>query len=255
MTKFISWNVNGLRAVCKKGFKEIFEQLDADYFCLQETKLSPGVFNLEFPGYESFWNYAERKGYSGTAIFARRKPLDVSYGMGIEEHDREGRVITLEAEEFFLVNVYTPNSQMGLARLAYRQEWDRAFMEYVTALDRKKPVIICGDFNVAISDLDLSEPAKDRGLAGSTDEERDTFSQLLGSGFVDTFRHFNPDAEGQYSWWSYMRQSRQRNRGWRVDYFLLSRKLLPALKEAKILRDITGSDHCPVEIALDLKGQ
>ena len=251
MLKLISWNVNGLRAVCKKGFKEIFEDLDADYFCLQETKLSPGVFSLDFPGYESFWNYAERKGYSGTAVFARQKPLNVSYGLGIEEHDREGRVITLETERFYLVNVYTPNSRMGLVRLDYRQAWDKAFIDYINALDSKKPVVVCGDFNVAISDLDLTDPAKERGLAGSTNEERDMFAQLLDSGFVDTFRHFYPDQEKSYTWWSYMMRSRQRNRGWRVDYFLVSKHLLPNLKEAHILRDIEGSDHCPIEIILD----
>lgn len=251
MLKLVSWNVNGLRAVCKKGFKKIFEELDADYFCLQETKLSPGVFDLEFPGYESFWNYAERKGYSGTAIFARRKPLSVSYGMGIEEHDREGRIITLETEDFYLVNVYTPNSQIGLARLDYRKTWDKAFIDFVTALDRKKPVILCGDFNVAISDLDLTDPEKERGIAGSTDQERDTFSQLLGSGFIDSFRHFYPDQEKAYTWWSYMMKSRLRNRGWRIDYFLLSKRLIPRLRDSLILRDIMGSDHCPVEIILD----
>lgn len=248
--KLISWNVNGLRAVCKKGFAEIFESLGADYFSLQETKLSPGVFDLEFPGYQSFWNYAERKGYSGTAIFARRQPLDVTYGMGIGEHDREGRIITLETEDFYLVNVYTPNSQTGLARLEYRQTWDEAFIGYVTALDRRKPVIICGDFNVAISDLDLTDPAKERGMAGTTDEERDMFSRLLDSGFVDTFRHFYPEQENAYTWWSYMMRSRQRNRGWRIDYFLLSRRLLPSLRDARILSDVMGSDHCPVEITL-----
>lgn len=249
--RFISWNVNGLRAVCKKGFKEVFEEMNADYFCLQETKLSPGVFDLEFPGYESFWNYSEKKGYSGTAIFARRKPLNVTYGMGIEDHDREGRIITLEAEEFYLVDVYTPNSQLGLARLDYRKTWDEAFINYVKALDDKKPVIICGDLNVAISDLDLSDPDNERGLAGATDQERDMFSRLLDSGFVDTFRHIHPTEEKAYSWWSYMMRSRQRNLGWRIDYFLLSKKLLPSLQDARILRDIMGSDHCPVEIILD----
>lgn len=246
----ISWNVNGLRAVCKKGFGEIFQSLDADYFSLQETKLSPGVFSLEFPGYQSFWNYAERKGYSGTAIFARRAPLSVAYGMGVGEHDREGRVITLETEDFYLVNVYTPNSQQGLARLDYRQEWDRAFIGYVMMLDRKKPVIICGDFNVAISDLDLTDPVRERGMAGTTDEERGMFSQLLDSGFVDTFRHLYPDKEKAYTWWSYMMRSRQRNRGWRIDYFLLSRRLMPSLRDARILSDVMGSDHCPIEITL-----
>lgn len=252
MLKFISWNVNGLRAVCRKGFEDIFKELDADYFCLQETKLSPGVFSLEFPGYESYWNFAERKGYSGTAIFTRQPPLGVTYGMGVEEHDREGRIITLEAEYFYLVNVYTPNSQTALARLAYRQAWDAAFLDYVTALDKVKPVVICGDFNVAISDLDLTDPAKDRGIAGATDEERDTFARLLGRGFVDTFRHFYPEQAKAYTWWSYMMRSRERNRGWRVDYFLLSARLLPELTSARILSDVMGSDHCPVGITLDL---
>lgn len=247
----ISWNVNGLRAVCKKGFKDIFEKLNADYFCLQETKLSPGVFELEIPGYESFWNYAERKGYSGTAIFARQKPLNVTYGMGIKEHDREGRIITLETVPFYLVNVYTPNSQFGLARLDYRQSWDEAFIEYIKTLNEKKPVIICGDFNVAISDLDLTDPSKERGLAGSTDQERNMFAKLLECGFVDTFRHFHPDMEKAYTWWSYMQRSRIRNRGWRVDYFLVSKDLLPSLKDAIIHRDVMGSDHCPIEIILD----
>ena len=251
MLKFISWNVNGLRAVCKKGFKDIFENFDADYFCLQETKLSPGVFDLEFPGYESFWNFAERKGYSGTAIFARHKPLNVTYGIGIEEHDREGRVITIETDNFYLVNVYTPNSQIGLARLDYRYTWDNAFINYVKILDAKKPVVICGDFNVAISDLDLTDPSTERGIAGTTDQERDMFTRLLDCGFADSFRYFYPDMEKAYTWWSYMMRSRQRNRGWRIDYFLVSKRLLSSLKDALIHREIMGSDHCPIEIILD----
>lgn len=253
--KLISWNVNGLRAVNKNGFAEIFESLDADYVCLQETKLSPGVFSLEFPGYESFWNYAERKGYSGTAIFTRHKPLNVNYGIGIEGHDREGRVITFETEIFYLVNVYTPNSQLGLKRLDYRRTWDRAFTDYVSALNTAKPVIICGDFNVAITDLDLTDAAKERGRAGATDQEREMFTQLLNCGFIDSFRYLHPDMEKAYTWWSYMRQSRLRNRGWRVDYFLVSRSLLPSLKDAAILSEFMGSDHCPIEITLDLKNQ
>ncbi len=248
--KFISWNVNGLRACVGKGFRESFAQLDADFFCLQETKMQAGQLDIAFEGYESYWNYAEKKGYSGTAIFARRKPLSVSYGMGMEEHDSEGRVITFEDEAFFLVNVYTPNSQDGLLRLDYRMTWDDAFRNYLLELCRRKPVIVCGDMNVAHNEIDLKNPKTNRRNAGFTDEERAKFSQLLESGFVDTFRFMNPEIEGAYSWWSYRFHAREKNAGWRIDYFLISDGLRDKLLGTSIHSEIFGSDHCPVELDL-----
>ena len=248
--RFISWNVNGLRACCEKGFRESFRALDADFFCLQETKMQAGQLNLEFDGYRSYWNYAEKKGYSGTAIFTRHEPLSVSYGMGIEEHDHEGRVITLEMPDFYLVNVYTPNSQDELARLGYRMRWDDDFRSYLLGLEKSKPVAVCGDMNVAHKEIDLKNPATNRRNAGFTDEERGKFSELLDSGFTDTFRYFYPDAEGVYSWWSYRFRSRERNTGWRIDYFLVSEGLKDRLAGASIHNGILGSDHCPVEMDL-----
>lgn len=223
--KLISWNVNGLRACEGKGFSDIFKQLDADFFCLQETKMQEGQLDLKFDGYESYWNYAEKKGYSGTAIFTKHKPLSVSYGLGIEEHDHEGRVITLEMENFYMITVYTPNSQDGLKRLDYRMKWEDDFREYLMRLDKVKPVIVCGDMNVAHKEIDLKNPKTNRKNAGFTDEERDKFSQLLASGFTDTFRYFYPDKEGIYSWWSYRFKSREKNAGWRIDYFVVSNRL------------------------------
>ncbi len=252
MTKLISWNVNGLRACCDKGFREVFTALDADCFCLQETKMQAGQLDLKFDGYESYWNYAEKKGYSGTAIFTRIKPLNVSYGLGIEEHDHEGRVITLEFPEFFLITVYTPNSQDGLRRLDYRMNWEEDFRAYLQKLDSQKPVIVCGDLNVAHQEIDLKNPKTNRKNAGFTDEERQQFSTLLEVGFVDTFRHFYPNLTDAYSWWSYRFQARQKNAGWRIDYFLTSARLSPLLSGAKIHNDIYGSDHCPVELRLNL---
>lgn len=248
--RFISWNVNGLRACCEKGFRESFRALDADFFCLQETKMQAGQLDLEFDGYRSYWNYAEKKGYSGTAIFSRHEPLSVSYGMGIEEHDHEGRVITLEMPDFYLVNVYTPNSQDELARLDYRMRWDDDFRSYLLGLEKSKPVAVCGDMNVAHKEIDLKNPATNRRNAGFTDEEREKFSELLDSGFTDTFRYFYPDAEGVYSWWSYRFRSRERNTGWRIDYFLVSEGLKDRLAGASIHNGILGSDHCPVEMDL-----
>ncbi len=250
--KFVSWNVNGLRAVCGKGFADIFTDFDADFFCLQEIKLSAGQLDLQFPGYEAFWNYAERKGYSGTAIFSRHKPLSVTYGMGIAEHDSEGRVITLEMPEFFLVTVYTPNSKDGLLRLDYRMEWEAAFREYLLSLDARKPVIVCGDMNVAHKEIDLKNPSTNRRSAGFTDEERACMTQLLDSGFTDSFRHLYPDLEGAYSWWSYRMRARERNAGWRIDYFLVSDRLADKINEARIHNNIFGSDHCPVEVEMNL---
>ena len=250
--KFVSWNVNGLRAVCGKGFADIFTDLDADFFCLQEIKLSAGQLDLQFPGYEAFWNDAERKGYSGTAIFSRHKPLSVTYGMGIAEHDSEGRVITLEMPEFFLVTVYTPNSKDGLLRLEYRMEWEVAFREYLLGLDARKPVIVCGDMNVAHKEIDLKNPSTNRRSAGFTDEERACMTQLLDSGFTDSFRHLYPDLEGAYSWWSYRMRARERNAGWRIDYFLVSDRLADKINEARIHNNIFGSDHCPVEVEMNL---
>ena len=250
--KFISWNVNGLRAVAGKGFKEIFEQLDADFFSLQETKMQEGQIDLEFPGYQSFWNYADKKGYSGTAVFTRHTPLNVTYGMGIDEHDHEGRIITLEMEQFYLVTVYTPNSQDGLRRLDYRMKWEDDFRAYLLKLDEKKPVIVCGDLNVAHEEIDLKNPKTNRKNAGFTDEERAKMTTLLDAGFTDTFRHFYPDMEGIYSWWSYRFKAREKNAGWRIDYYLTSKSLDPKLADAKIHTEIYGSDHCPVELILDI---
>lgn len=250
--KFISWNVNGLRACDGKGFREIFANLDADFFCLQETKMQPGQLDIAFDGYQSYWNSAEKKGYSGTAIFTRHEPLRVAYGLGIEEHDKEGRVITLEMDNFFLVTVYTPNSQDGLRRLDYRMEWDDAFRDYLKKLDAEKPVVVCGDMNVAHQEIDLKNPKTNRRNAGFTDEEREKFSCLLRDGFTDTFRFFYPDQTDIYSWWSYRFKAREKNTGWRIDYFLVSDRLQPQLTGAKILTDIYGSDHCPVEVEVDL---
>lgn len=250
--KLVSWNVNGLRACCEKGFREAFAQLDADVFCLQETKMQEGQLDLSFEGYESFWNYAEKKGYSGTAVFTRRKPLSVALGLGVEEHDREGRVITLEFDTFYLVTVYTPNSQDGLRRLDYRMRWDADFRKYLLSLDARKPVLACGDLNVAHREIDLKNPKSNRRNAGFTDEERGEFSALLDAGFIDTFRHFYPDAADKYSWWSYRFRAREKNAGWRIDYFLASARLRGQLRGAAIHADVYGSDHCPVEVTADL---
>ena len=248
--RLISWNVNGLRAVVGKNFREVFQSLDADFFCLQETKMQAGQLELEFPGYQSWWNYAEKKGYSGTAIFSKHHPLSVTYGIGIEEHDHEGRVITLEMESFFLVCVYTPNSQDGLRRLDYRMRWEDDFRAYLQKLDESKPVIVCGDMNVAHEEIDLKNPKTNRMNAGFTDEERRQMTTLLNAGFADTFRHLHPTQEGIYSWWSYRLHARETNVGWRIDSFLTSQRLLPQVSEANILTDIMGSDHCPVELVL-----
>ena len=249
--KYVSWNVNGLRAVVGKNFCEAFVQLDADFVCLQETKMQAGQLDLSFPGYTSYWNYAEKKGYSGTAVFTRQTPIAVTYGLGIEEHDHEGRVITLEMEDHYLVCVYTPNSQDGLRRLGYRMEWEDAFRSYLLALDQKKPVIVCGDMNVAHQEIDLKNPSTNHQNAGFTDEEREKMSTLLNSGFIDTFRHFYPDAINRYSWWSYRFHAREKNVGWRIDYFLVSERLASRLKSADIHDDIMGSDHCPVSLVLE----
>lgn len=249
--KLISWNVNGLRAVVGKNFCEDFRKLDADFFCLQETKLQEGQIDLEFEGYRSYWNYAEKKGYSGTAIFAKREPLSVFNGMGIEEHDREGRVITLEYPEFYLVCVYTPNSKDGLLRLDYRMEWEDAFRKYLSALAEKKPVTVCGDMNVAHKEIDLKNPSSNHHNAGFTDEERGKMTELLGAGFIDTFRYFYPDRTDIYSWWSYRFHARDNNAGWRIDYFLASESMKENLVSADIHTEIFGSDHCPVELVVD----
>lgn len=249
--KLISWNVNGLRACCDKGFRESFATLDADFFCLQETKMQEGQLDLSFEGYESYWNYAEKKGYSGTAIFTKHKPISVSYGIGIDEHDHEGRVITLEMDNFYLVTVYTPNSQDGLKRLNYRMTWEEDFRKYLLSLDKNKPVIVCGDLNVAHKEIDLKNPKTNRKNAGFTDEEREKFQILLDNGFVDTFRYFYPEQENIYSWWSYRFKAREKNAGWRIDYFLVSDRLKDKLSDAKIHTEIFGSDHCPVEVTLD----
>ena len=251
MTKFISWNVNGLRACEGKGFSDSFRQLDADFFCLQETKMQQGQLDLGFDGYESYWNYADKKGYSGTAIFTRRKPLSVAFGIGIDEHDHEGRVITLDMEGFYLVNVYTPNSQDGLRRLDYRMRWEDDFQAYLRRLDLDKPVIVCGDMNVAHEEIDLKNPKSNRRNAGFTDEERQKFTQLLASGFTDTFRLLHPE-QVTYSWWSYRFKAREKNAGWRIDYFVTSERLDGSVREANIHTEIYGSDHCPVELVLDI---
>lgn len=249
--RLISWNVNGLRACAAKGFAEAFRRLDADFFCLQETKMQEGQFDISFPGYKSFWNYAEKKGYSGTAIFTKHEPLSVTYGIGVDEHDHEGRVVTLETERFYVVTAYVPNSQEGLKRLDYRMAWDDAFRSYLQRLDSVKPVVVCGDFNVAHNEIDLKNPKTNRHNAGFTDEERSSFSRLIEAGFIDTFRHFYPEMTGIYSWWSYRFQARAKNAGWRIDYFLASSRLVPHLVDAKIHTDIYGSDHCPVELLID----
>lgn len=250
MMKFISWNVNGLRAVCGKGFTEIFKELDADFFCLQETKMQAGQLDLEFEGYMSYWNYADRKGYSGTAVFTKHQPVSVSYGIGVDEHDHEGRVITIEMPEFYLVCVYTPNSQEELARLDYRMRWEDDFRTYLTGLAAKKGVIVCGDLNVAHQEIDIKNPKTNRRNAGFTDEERGKMTELLSEGFIDTFRHLYPDAKDIYSWWSYRFRSRERNTGWRIDYFIVSDSLEERIREAKIHTEIYGSDHCPVELVI-----
>ena len=250
--KFISWNVNGLRACVQKGFLDFFNSIDADFFCIQESKLQAGQIDLDLPGYHQYWNYAEKKGYSGTAIFAKNEPLSVSYGIGIEEHDKEGRVITLEYDNFYLVTCYTPNSQNELKRLPYRMQWEDDFREYLKTLDAKKPVILCGDLNVAHNEIDLKNPKTNRKNAGFSDEERAKMTELLGSGFTDTFRYFYPDAEGIYSWWSYRFKAREKNAGWRIDYFITSKRINDKLKKAAIHTDVLGSDHCPVEVDIEL---
>ena len=250
--RFISWNVNGLRACDGKGFRDVFRSLDADFFCLQETKMQEGQLDISFDGYESYWNYAEKKGYSGTAIFTRHKPLGVTYGLGIDEHDHEGRVITLEYADFFVVTVYTPNSQDGLRRLDYRMTWDDAFRQHLVRLDAQKPVLVCGDMNVAHEEIDLKNPKSNRMNAGFTDQERAKFTTLLEAGFTDTWRRLNPDVRDVYSWWSYRFQARQKNAGWRIDYWLVSDRLFPQVADASIHTEILGSDHCPVEVDVQL---
>lgn len=247
--KFISWNVNGLRACEGKGFSDIFKELNADFFCLQETKMQAGQLDLQFDGYQSYWNYADKKGYSGTAIYTRQEPLNVIYGMGIDEHDHEGRIITLELEDFFLVTVYTPNSQDGLRRLEYRMKWEDDFLAYIQRLDSQKPVIICGDMNVAHQEIDIKNPKTNRHNAGFTDEERTKFTTLLDKGFIDTFRFLHPE-DITYSWWSYRFHAREKNAGWRIDYFVTSKCLSDKIKDAKIHTEIMGSDHCPIELDL-----
>ncbi len=248
--KLISWNVNGIRACVEKGFKDFFEKEEADIFCLQETKLQAGQIQLDFPDYHQYWNYAEKKGYSGTAVFTKQEPLSVAYGLGVEEHDHEGRVITLEFADFYLITVYTPNSQDELARLDYRMRWEEDFLSYLKNLEHKKPVIFCGDLNVAHQEIDLKNPKTNRKNAGFTDEERAKFTLLTQSGFIDTFRYFYPDLTGAYSWWSYRFQARAKNTGWRIDYFCVSDSLKDRLEDAVIYKDILGSDHCPVGLLL-----
>ena len=249
--KFISWNVNGLRACVQKGFLDFFNSIDADFFCIQESKLQAGQIDLDLPGYHQYWNYAEKKGYSGTAIFAKNEPLSVSYGIGIEEHDREGRVITLEYDNFYLVTCYTPNSQNELKRLPYRMQWEDDLRRYLQKLDAEKPVILCGDLNVAHEDIDLKNPGPNRGAAGFSDQERGKLNELLAAGFTDSFRYLYPDATGMYSWWSMRFRARERNAGWRIDYFLVSDRLAPQIKKAEILMDVQGSDHCPVGVVVE----
>ena len=252
MLKFISWNVNGIRACCDKGFREEFARLDADFFCLQETKMQAGQLDLQFEGYQSYWNYAEKIGYSGTAIFSRHQPVSVAYGIGVEEHDHEGRVITLEMEQFYLITVYVPNSQDGLKRLDYRMTWEDDFLAYLKKLEEKKPVVVCGDLNVAHQEIDLKNPKSNRKNAGFTDEERAKFTQWLNAGFTDTFRYFYPEQKEIYSWWSYRFKAREKNAGWRIDYFVTSASLNDKLVDAKIHTDVLGSDHCPVELTLNV---
>ena len=247
--KLISWNVNGLRACVGKDFEQQFKALNADFFCLQETKMQAGQLDISFPGYASYWNYADKKGYSGTAIFTKHKPLDVTYGIDMDEHDHEGRVITLEMDDFYLVTVYTPNSQDALRRLDYRMKWEKDFQDYLHRLDEKKPVVVCGDMNVAHEEIDIKNPKTNRRNAGFTDEEREKMTQLLDSGFIDTFRTLYPE-QVTYSWWSYRFRARERNTGWRIDYFLISERLRDRLEDAKIHTEIMGSDHCPVEVDL-----
>ncbi|WP_202709830.1 exodeoxyribonuclease III [Sporosalibacterium faouarense] len=250
--KLISWNVNGLRACVRKGFMDYFKDINADVFCVQEIKLQEGQIELDLEGYEQYWNYAVKKGYSGTAVFTKKKPLSVKYGVGIEEHEQEGRVITLEFKEFFLVNVYTPNAQRGLARLEYRMTWENVFREYLMELDAKKPVILCGDLNVAHNEIDLKNPKSNKKNAGFSDEERGKMTELLGTGFTDTFRYLYPDKEEAYSWWSYMRKARERNSGWRIDYFIVSERLNDKIVDSEIHSEIMGSDHCPVALEINL---
>ena len=250
--KLISWNVNGLRACMNKGFQQFFNEADADIFCIQETKLQEGQIDFSPEGYCAFWNYAEKKGYSGTAVFSKKEPLNVKYGMEIEEHDKEGRLITLEFDDFYLLTVYVPNAQRELTRLDYRMKWEDAFFEYIKALDRKKPVIFCGDLNVAHEEIDLKNPKTNRSNAGFTDDERAKMTRILDNGFTDTFRYFYPDREGIYSWWSYMFKAREKNAGWRIDYFIASKRLDEKLKSADILTDIYGSDHCPVLLEAEI---
>lgn len=248
--KLISWNVNGLRAALTKGFEDFFSEIDADIFCIQETKMQEGQVELALDGYEQYWNSAEKKGYSGTAVFTRIKPLSVRYGLGIEEHDKEGRVITLEYDNFYLVNVYTPNSKKELLRLDYRMQWEDDFRAYVNALDKKKPVIICGDLNVAHQEIDIKNPKSNRRNAGFTDEEREKMTTLLSKHFVDSFRYLYPDKRDCYSWWSYMRNARANNAGWRIDYFLVSKRIVQEMKEASIFAEVLGSDHCPIGLEI-----
>ena len=249
--RLVSWNVNGLRAVMGKNFMEFFNEIDADIFCLQETKLQEGQIEMDLPGYYQYWNYAEKKGYSGTAIFTKKEPVSVSYGIGIDEHDHEGRVITLEFDDFYMVTVYSPNSQDELRRLEYRMKWEDDFREYLLKLNHEKPVIVTGDMNVAHREIDLKNPKTNRRNAGFTDEERGKMTELLDSGFIDTFRYFYPDTEGIYSWWSYRFKAREKNAGWRIDYFLVSKDMESRLKDAKIHTEVLGSDHCPVELEID----
>lgn len=249
--RLVSWNVNGIRACVQKGFLDFFNVIDADIFCIQESKMQAGQLDLELEGYHQYWNYAEKKGYSGTAIFTKKEPISVSYGIGIEEHDKEGRVITLEFEDFYMITVYTPNSQNELARLPYRMTWEEAFLAYLKKLEENKPVVFCGDLNVAHKEIDLKNPKTNRKNAGFTDEEREKFSVLLEAGFVDTFRHFYPDMENIYSWWSYRAGARPKNVGWRIDYFVVSECMKDRLVDAKILTEIMGSDHCPVLLEMN----
>ncbi len=251
MAKFISWNVNGLRACVGKGFLDFFKEIDADVFCIQESKLQEGQIDLDLPGYHQYWNYALKKGYSGTAMFTREEPLSVSYGIGMEEHDTEGRVITAEFPDYYVVTCYTPNSQDGLARLDYRMKWEDDFLAYLKGLEKKKPVVFCGDLNVAHKEIDLKNPKTNRKNAGFTDEERGKFTDLLSAGFIDTFRYFYPDAEGIYSWWSYRFSARAKNAGWRIDYFCVSESLKDRLVSASIHTEVMGSDHCPVELVME----